>query len=288
VVEKNTIALNGFQFTFLAAGPINGEPVILLHGFPQFADVWIHLLTTAGDAGFRAVAFDQRGYSAGARPTEIEAYAIGELLSDVIALANAFEWPSFHVIGHDWGGFLAWLLAAQYADRVRSLSVLSTPHIDAFLNAVASDPDQQAKSQYIQLFRMPGKVAEAMFLKDDGALLRGVFQGKVPEEQISAAMQRLLEPGALTATLNWYRALDLDTRIGPVGVPTLYIWGDRDMALGRAAAEATGKYVSGEYHFEVLPGCSHWLQNEAPKAISDLIIRHLRNGLSTEKTRALS
>ena len=90
---------------------------------------------------------------------------------------------------------------------------------------------------------MPGHVAEATFLKDDGARLRRVFQGKVPEEQVGINLQRLLEPGALTATLNWYRALDLDYRIGPVSVPTLYIWGDQDMALGRVAAEATARYV---------------------------------------------
>jgi pimeloyl-ACP methyl ester carboxylesterase len=275
MTENDSIALNGFQFTLLSAGPKDGEPVILLHGFPQFADVWTPLLTTLGRIGFRAVALDQRGYSAGARPVETEFYGASELTSDVIALADALAWSSFHLIGHDWGGFIAWQLAAQNSDRVRSLSILSTAHIDAFLNAVASDPDQKARSQYIQLFKMPGQVAEAMFLKDDGARLREVFKGKVPEKQVSRNVLRLLEPGALTAALNWYRALDLDARIGPVSLPTLYIWGDQDMALGRAAAEATGRYVNGQYHFEVLPGYSHWLQDEAPEAIKDLIVRHI-------------
>jgi len=275
MTERGSITLNGFQFTLLSAGPKDGEPVILLHGFPQFADVWTQLLATLGGIGFQAVALDQRGYSAGARPVETASYDLSELTSDVIALANSLEWPSFHLIGHDWGGFIAWQLAAHHPNRVHSLSILSTAHIDAFLDAVASDPDQKARSQYIQLFKMPGQVAEAMFLKDDGTRLRGVFQGKVPEEQVSTNVQRLLEPGALTATLNWYRALDLDARIGPVRVPTLYIWGDQDMALGRAAAEATGRYVNGQYRFEVLPGYSHWLQDEAPEAVRDLIVRHL-------------
>lgn len=277
MTEHGSITLNGLQFTLMSAGPKDGEPVILLHGFPQFADVWAQLLATLGSIGFRAVAFDQRGYSVGARPIETESYSVGELTSDVLALANVFEWPRFHLVGHDWGGFLAWQLAAHNSDRVRSLSILSTAHIDAFLNAVASDPDQKARSQYIQLFKMPGQVAEAMFLKEDGARLRGVFQGKVPEVQVSTNVQRLLEPGALTATLNWYRALDLNARIGLVSVPTLYIWGDQDMALGRAAAEATGKYVNGPYHFEVLPGYSHWLQDEAPEEVRNFIVRHLTN-----------
>jgi pimeloyl-ACP methyl ester carboxylesterase len=183
--EVDSIALSGFQFTLLSAGPKDGEPVILLHGFPQFADVWTQVLVTLGGIRFQAVALDQRGYSTGARPAEIESYGIAQLTSDVIALANALEWPSFHLIGHDWGGFIAWQLAAHRPDRVRSLSILSTPHIDAFLNVVASDPDQKARSQYIQLFKMPGQAAEAMFLKDDGARLWEVFQGKVPEEQVS-------------------------------------------------------------------------------------------------------
>lgn len=277
LTEHCSIALNSLEFTYLAAGPRDGEPVILLHGFPQFADVWTSLLGALGALGFRAVALDQRGYSVHARPLEIESYDVSELTSDVIALADKLAWSSFHLIGHDWGGFLAWRLAAKHPDRVRSLSVLSTAHIDAFLDAVASDPDQKARSLYIQLFKMPGQAAEAMFLQDDGMRLRGVFQGKVREEQVSTNVQRLLEPGALSATLNWYRALDLDARIGPVRVPTLYIWGDQDMALGRAAAEATERYVNGHYRFEVLPGYSHWLQDEATETVRELIVGHLTN-----------
>jgi pimeloyl-ACP methyl ester carboxylesterase len=197
------------------------------------------------------------------------------LKSDVLALVDHFAWPQFHLIGHDWGGFLAWALAAMHPDRVQSLTVLSTPHVDAFLDAVACDPDQKTRSQYIQWFKAPGNVAEAVFLKDDGSRLRGVFQGKIPEEQVSRNLKRLLEPGALTATLNWYRALDLDARIGQVRVPTLYLWGDEDMALGSAAAEATERYVNGPYRFEVLPGYSHWLQDEVPELVSNLIVDHL-------------
>jgi pimeloyl-ACP methyl ester carboxylesterase len=275
MIERQCLSLNGFEFTLLADGPEEGEPVILLHGFPQFADVWTDLLDVLGRAGFRAIALNQRGYSFGARPTQIEAYDVSELCSDVIALADTLGWRDFHLIGHDWGGFIAWWLASHNTNRTRSLSVLSTAHIDAFLNAVASDPDQKARSQYIEFFKMPDHVAEKIFLENDGARLRGVFQGKLPPEQVSANVRRLLEPGALTAALNWYRALHLDARIGPISTPTLYIWGDQDMAIGRVAAEATEQYISGPYRFEVLPGCSHWLQNEAAEAIGSLLISHL-------------
>jgi pimeloyl-ACP methyl ester carboxylesterase len=279
-----SLALNGFQFTFISAGPPEGEPVLLLHGFPQFADVWSHLIEFLSAAGFRAVALDQRGYSIGARPLDTDAYSVRELTSDVLALAEAFGWSTFHLIGHDWGGFLGWKLAAEQPGRIRSLSVLSTAHIDAFLDAVASDPDQKARSQYIDLFKMPGNIAEAMFLKEDGARLRGVYQGKVPLQQVAINVQRLSQPGALTAALNWYRALDLNARVGPVCVPTLYIWGDQDLAIGREAAENTAACVRSTYRFETLPGCSHWLQDEAHGKISLRILDHLERARAVDLT----
>lgn len=271
MIEQHEIRLNQLVFSYLAAGPKNGKPVILLHGFPQFADVWFSLLGELGALGFRAVAPDQRGYSRGARPTAIKSYSVSELTSDVLAFADEFAWRSFHLVGHDWGGFLAWALAAKHPDRIQTLTVLSTPHVDAFLEAIASDPDQKARSQYIQLFKMPGQAAEGLFLKDDGARLRAVFQGKVPESKVAQNVARLLEPGALTAALNWYRALDTNCRLGPVDVPTLYIWGDADMAVGRTAAEATEQFVRGPYRFEPLPGYSHWLQDESPATVNGII-----------------
>jgi pimeloyl-ACP methyl ester carboxylesterase len=219
-------------------GPAAGKPVILLHGFPQFADVWTPLLDKLGALGFRAVALEQRGYSPNARPVEVEEYALAKLNADVLALVDHLAWPQFHLIGHDWGGFLAWALAAKHPGRVQSLTVLSTPHVNAFLEAVACDPDQKARSQYIQWFKMPGNVAEAVFLKDDGSRLRGVYQGKVPDEQVSRNLQRLLEPGALTATLNWYRALDLDTRIGHVCVPYAIRTGRRGHGFGTCSGRS--------------------------------------------------
>ncbi len=275
MIERGTVPLNDLEFNYLAAGPTYGKPVILLHGFPQFADVWIPLLDKLGALGFRAMALEQRGYSPKARPIDVEEYSLSKLNADVLALVDHLGWPRFHLIGHDWGGFLAWALAAKHPDRVQSLTVLSTPHVNAFLEAIARDPDQKARSQYIQWFKTPGNVAESMFLKDGGSRLRAVYQGKIPEEQVTRNLQRLLEPGALTATLNWYRALDLDTRIDRVRVPTLYVWGDKDMALGRAAAQATERYVYGPYRFEALTGYSHWLQDEAWEEVSNLIVNHL-------------
>ncbi|MGH9615807.1 MAG: alpha/beta fold hydrolase [Acidobacteriaceae bacterium] len=289
-LRHGTLTHQGLSFSTLSSGSEEGELALLLHGFPQFADAWSGLMLSLAAAGFRTFAPDQRGYSTGARPSAVESYDVSHLASDALAFADALGASSFHLIGHDWGGFLAWKLAAEHPDRVRTLSVLSTAHIDAFLEAIAKDPDQKARSQYIDFFKMPGHVAESYFLVDDAKRLRGVYQGKVAEPQVSSNVRRLSEPGALTSVLNWYRALDRNARIGEVRVPTLYIWGDQDLALGRTAANETARYVDAPYQFEVLNDYSHWLLEEAPEKVSRLVQNHLRafstNADLRNKTRA--
>lgn len=274
-LKQSFLVLDGLSFNVLSAGPEDGDPVVLLHGFPQFADIWSDLMLSLAAAGFRTFAPDQRGYSTSARRSEIESYDVAHLASDVLGMADSLDVGSFHLIGHDWGGFLAWTLAAEHPDRVRTLSVLATAHVDAFLNAVREDPDQKARSQYIEFFKMPGHVAESFLLADDAKRLRDVYQGKVSEHQVSSNVRRLSEPRALTSVLNWYRALDLDMRVGKVRVPTLYIWGNEDRSLGKTAATGTAHFVDSPYQFEVLDGCGHWLLEEAPQKISTLIENHL-------------
>jgi pimeloyl-ACP methyl ester carboxylesterase len=277
VIQQAIVHLNGWRFNTLSAGPPQAEAVILLHGFPQFADVWTNTMEALASGGLHALAFDQRGYSPGARPLEVDDYNIGHLTSDVLAFAGRAGVNRFHLVGHDWGGFLAWKLAAEHPHRVGSLCVLSTPHVDAFLEAARTDVEQQDKSKYIQFFKMPGGVAESALLSDSAQRLRGVYQGKVTEEQIDANVRRLSEPGALTAALNWYRALDLEARIGNIVVPTLFVWGDRDLACGKHAAMATAQYVEAPYRFEPLAGYSHWLLEEAPSRTAEFILNHIKD-----------
>ncbi len=272
--------VNGLRFDALQEGPDHGQLVLFLHGFPEFADAWIDIMHPLAAAGFRAVAVDQRGYSPGARPPKVEDYAVDYLLSDILGFADTLGSGQFHLAAHDWGGLLAWSLAAAYPDRIQSLTVLSTPHPDAFLAAVEKDEDQKQRSRYISLFRMPGGAAESLFQADNYRCLRGVYQGKVPEQLVNENVRRLSQPGALTAALNWYRALNLDTRIGHVSVPTLYVWGSQDMALGEVAAVGTAIYVDGPYRFERLDGRSHWLIEE-PDLISPLLLDHLQTNAGT-------
>ena len=275
MAQALTINANGLRFDAIAEGPADADLVLMLHGFPQFADSWLPLMHVVSAAGFRAVAVNQRGYSPDARPEELGEYAIEKLVSDVDAFANALGGRPFHLVGHDWGAFVAWIYAAKFPHRLRSLTALSTPHPDALSHARDTDADQQQRSQYITLFRMSDGAAERVLLADNGAMLRRAFQGKLSEKSVRKNVGKMSKPGALTAALNWYRALKPGRQVGKVTVPTLYVWGSDDLALGRTAALDTANYVDGPYRFEELQGKSHWLLEEVPGEVAGLVLQHL-------------
>lgn len=278
--ESVQIRANGFTFSALASGPIDGRPVLLLHGFPQTSHCFSSEVAALGAAGFRAVAPDQRGYSAGARPSETEAYRTDHLVADVVAMADALSLSTFDLVGHDWGGMVAWLVAAAHPDRVRTLTSVSTPHPTALASVLMSgDEDQLRRSAYIQWFRQPG-AAEASLLGDDGLGdgLRAMFAAAGLEASLAEPyVTAMSEPGRLHAALEWYRAGDPSSLLpqGPIAVPTLYVWSTEDAALGRRAAEETADHVDGPYRFEVLDGVSHWIPDEAPEQLHRLLMDHL-------------
>jgi pimeloyl-ACP methyl ester carboxylesterase len=271
----DTLSVNGLTFSTLSFGPEAGELVLFLHGFPQFADSWLPILKPVAAAGFHAVAFDQRGYCSTARPEAKSAYALEQLTSDALAVATALGHQRFHLVGHDWGALLAWQIAAEHPERLLSLTALAVPHPRAFFHAVKTNLDQMNRSKYILFFKMPGHLAERFFLADQAVQLRRVYQGKLTPEAVASNVRRLSEPGALTAALNWYRALELDHDTPDVRVPTLYVWSDNDMALGESVALATERYVTGSYRFERLHGLTHWLIEEATERITTLLLEHL-------------
>ena len=274
-LEELTLRVDSFAYDALASGPSGGQLVLLLHGWPQFADSWAPLLRSLGAAGYRAIAVDQRGYSPGARPDDVAAYGIGALTGDVLSFADQLGAKRFHLVSHDWGAIVGWHLASDRPERLLSFTTLATPHLAALAEARASDPDQQARSAYIGIFRLPGGVAERTLLADDAAKLRAVYQGKPSPEQIVNNVRRLTEPGALTAVLNWYRAYEFVTLPGPVSVPTLYLWGTDDLALGERAARGTAAHVTGPYRFEALAGTSHWIVDEIPERVASEVLAHL-------------
>jgi pimeloyl-ACP methyl ester carboxylesterase len=278
ILETRTVAANGLSFTADVAGPADGELVLLLHGFPQTRYAWRAELRALAGAGFRACAPDQRGYSAGARPSGIDAYRVEHLVADALALASAFGAERFHLVGHDWGGQLAWILAAQNPRRVRTLSVLSRPHPAAFARAMAEEPEQATRSRHHRSFQRAEATDE--LLADGAARLRAALRNQaVPEADVAAYLATLGEHAALDAAVNWCRAAGSSgiaaADVHPVAVPTLYVWGDADATVGRRAAEGTRAWVKAPYRFVELPGVGHFVTDQAPEAFAPLLVAHL-------------
>ena len=272
------IALGDLTFDVRTAGPEDGEAAILLHGFPQTSYEWRHQIRALAEAGFRVVAPDQRGYSAGARPADTADYALPLLVQDVLGLADAVGAERFHVVGHDWGAIVAWAVAVAAADRVITANPVSVPHPDAFAR-VLSDPEscQVAASSYFDLFVQPD--SEDGFLANDQALLRGLYAG-MGEDATAEYLRVLGSKPALGAALDWYRANIGDRNLqrpatGAVTVPTMFTWSDGDTALCIDGAVLTEEYVEGPYRFEVLEGIDHWIPEMAAEKMSSLLVEHL-------------
>ncbi|SFP00556.1 Pimeloyl-ACP methyl ester carboxylesterase [Amycolatopsis arida] len=274
MIEQIGIPTAAGTFDAIAAGPADGRPVLLLHGFPEAAVSWEHQVATLGAAGFRAVAPDQRGYSPGVRPEDPAAYGIGELVGDVLGIAEALGWSRFDLAGHDWGAAVGWWTADAHPDRLRTLTAVSTPHPGALAAALRTDDDQRLRSGYMIEWRQRG-VTERRMLADGAEALRRMFEWKVPPSRVDEYVRRLREPGALTAALNWYRAGRPDGRIGRISVPTLYVWSTEDVAFGSTAALDTENWVTGPYTFEMLEDVSHWVPEEVPELLTGLLLRHL-------------
>jgi pimeloyl-ACP methyl ester carboxylesterase len=248
--------------------------VLLLHGFPQTSHSW--RLVRPWLSAYRVVVPDQRGYSPGARPTGVEDYRLPELVADALGVLDALGLEQAHVVGHDWGAAVAWQLGARHPERVRTLTAVSVPHPRAFIEALTSDPDQRARSLYMRDFAQDGY--DATLLADDAARLRSLFGGTPDSVDVEDMVRRAREPGALAAWLRWYAAQRREdiADTPAVEVPTMHVWSDGDLALGRAGAVGTAQWVTGPYRFEVLEGVTHWVPEQAPDVLGRLLVEHLR------------
>ena len=220
-IKESQIEIGSHTFDVRTSGD-EGELVVLLHGFPETSHMWIPLLEHLGANGYRAIAPDLRGYSRGARPEGAENYSYPVMADDVLGIAEALGRDRFHLVGHDHGAGLGWFVVGNHANRIASWSALSVPHIDAFGNAIANNPEQSERSQYILFFQQEG-AAEKMLSDNDYAGLKAVWNQSSPE-QIEEYLRVFQQPGALTGALNWYRGMTVvgEERqpIGEVAVPT--------------------------------------------------------------------
>lgn len=256
------------------AGTGRAPTVLALHGFPESAWEWQPLADLLVCDGVRVVAPMQRGYSPRARPGAVEEYAIEHLTEDVLTVAGQLDLGTVHLVGHDWGAAVAWWLAAHHPHRVASLTAVSVPHLGAFAEALAADPDQQERSAYFELFRQPGK-AEHVLRKEDARRLRAMFGEEVPTELVDAHLGVIGDGDGLTGALNWYRAMRRYD-VPDVVVPTTFLWGEQDPAIARSGAEATAGRVAADYRFVPVADGGHWLPEQQPHLLAREIMSRLR------------
>jgi pimeloyl-ACP methyl ester carboxylesterase len=271
---------DGLIFDAWLAGPADGALVLMLHGYPQSRHSWREQVPALAAAGYQALAPDQRGYSPGARPdpVNLDNYAYARLIQDAVDLADACVGPSarFHLVGHDWGGQVAWGVADRHPERLASLTILSRPHPTAFAQAL-NDPsgDQRHRSRHHRAFL--DAQTGPLLLADGARRLRArLAEAGVPPAAIDGYLSVLGSAAALEGALAWYRAnVGLRADLGRIRVPTLYVWGDADQTVGRAAAEGTPGCVQATCRFEVLPGVGHFATDERPARVNELLLAHL-------------
>jgi pimeloyl-ACP methyl ester carboxylesterase len=256
--------------------------VVLLHGFPEPWLCWRHQVGPLARAGFRVLAPDQRGYNTSDKPPRIADYALDVLAADVLGLIDAAGRAEAALVGHDWGGIVAWWLALRHPDRVGRLAVLNAPHPVAFRRALRRHPSQLLRSWYAFAFQIP-RLPEAHFRRANWRGLVGLLRatsrpGAFTDEDLDRYRRAWSEPGAITAMIHWYRAA-LRHRPSPpadprVRVPTLVLWGARDAALGRAVAEES-LALCDDGRIEWFEEATHWLPHEEPERVNRLLLEFL-------------
>jgi pimeloyl-ACP methyl ester carboxylesterase len=246
-----------------------GTPVLMLHGWPDSARLWRHQAPVLAGRGYRVITPDLRGFGRSEQPAEVRSYSLRNVVGDITALLDALGVAAAHVVGHDWGGAVAWLTAIMRPDRVRTLTVISTPH------PLVPPTMRQHEMAWYQLFFQFYGVAEATIQHDDWAWLRMMTRG---DGDLGQAIESLSRPGALTASLNWYRA-NLAPRmpgsapaLPPVAAPTLGIWSTGDHYLDGERMKASAGFVQGTWRYEEIPGASHWVPLDAPERLNDLLL----------------
>jgi pimeloyl-ACP methyl ester carboxylesterase len=277
------VAARGLEFD-VAIGigggpPFSDQPpnAVLLHGFPQSNASFHGVAALLNGAGVATYAPNQRGYSSGARPGDVSDYALDHLVDDVVAICDQLDLGTVHLVGHDFGAIVGWSLAARRPDLLESFTAISVPHLSAFGAAIRDDPEQRERSGYMDYFRQ-ADAPEAALLADDAAALRIGYGDAVPQESTEEFLRVLMEPGAMTSALNWYRALPTDYPfLPPTEVPTTFIWGTDDIAVLRSGAQRCGDHVRGPYTYVELAGVSHWVPDEAPQVVATAVLEHVRS-----------
>jgi len=280
--ETKKIKIDNFTFDCRIDGKEEDELVIFLHGWPETSYMWKKLMSSISKKGFYCVAPNLRGYSKEACPKEVEQYSLGKLAEDVIGIFKSFDKQNFHLVGHDWGAIIGWKLAHDHKNKILSWTGISVPHPQSFGKAMVMDEEQIKMSQYVKNFQTPN-LPEEQIRKDDFKTLRKLWEN-CPNDQIEDYLKIFSQPNQLTATLNYYRsnyellksAVQAEI-LGDIHVPTLFIWGNKDIAIGSTSVNEHHQYMKNEYEFLELDS-GHWLiqteYQELEKAIANHIARN--------------
>ncbi|GAB2601609.1 alpha/beta fold hydrolase [Spirosoma areae] len=274
------LAVDTHEFVVRVAGMHNTGPnLLLLHGFPESSIMWNALARQAAQEGYRVLAFDQRGYSPGARPTDVAHYHIDSLASDVAQVADAVGFKTFHLVGHDWGAGVGWRATMNLPERIMTWTALSIPHFGVFLDGVLHDPEQKKRSSYFGFFQRP-LLPEFLFTYNGQKGMKKLL-ATLPEPHRNEYLSILAEPGALTAELNWYRAMNVEKLVAgktlnrPITRPTLFIWGSKDFAVAPSVVAKQTSLMQGPYK-EIRLEAGHALIQEQERAVINAVMTHLK------------
>ncbi len=280
MIRERVVLADGVPLHCLEAGPDDGPLVVLLHGFPEHAGAWRRHMVPLAEAGFRVVAPDGRGYGRSGKPDGIAPYRVSRLTADVVAVADAYGAARVRLVGHDWGGIVAWWLAARHPERVARLAILNAPHPDTRWSVPRRHPGQWLRSWYVAAFQLPALPERLLAANGFAALAHALVgtsrPGTFGPADLEGYRAAWAEPGALRGMLAWYRALvrHPPRPAGRVRVPTLVLWGRRDTALLPAFAEH-GAALADDVRLRWFDGASHWLHHEEPDAVAAELLAFL-------------
>jgi pimeloyl-ACP methyl ester carboxylesterase len=278
-LEPTYISTNGITLHVMQAGPKSGVPVMLLHGFPEFWYGWKNQIPALVEAGCRVIVPDQRGYNLSDKPKGVKNYRVDELVKDLLGLMDALDYEKVNLVGHDWGAVVAWTLAILHPQRLHRLGIMNVPHPAVMRRFLTHDLEQIRRSRHIFFFQLPW-FPERLLTAEDwrGAVsaLRG--SGKIhtfTQEDIAKYKEAWSQPGAMTAMLNWYRAVIRHMPKLPkeprVRVPTLMMWGVKDVALSHRMARPSMDYVE-EGNLILFPEATHWVQRDEAEAVNHYLV----------------
>jgi pimeloyl-ACP methyl ester carboxylesterase len=279
--EHEMIPVNGVRLHVVSAGSRDGEPVILLHGFPEFWRGWYRQIEPLAQAGFHVIVPDQRGYNLSETPKDVRAYSLDNLSADVTGLLDHFGYPTAALVGHDWGAGVAWYTAIRHPERISHLGILNAPHPAVMLKFLRR-PSQMLKSWYIAFFQIPGLpewlLGRNRFAGAANVLLFSSKPRTFSDDDIAEYRRAWANSGGLARMIHWYRAL---VRFPPalpaemrLPMPVLILWGRNDVALSYEMAEASLEYCP-DGELVTLDQASHWVQHDEPEAVNQALLDFL-------------